>query len=422
MSDLHALLQRASLLLEQGRHIDAEKNVKDVLQHEPENDYALALLSRCYFSAGSYDKGLEAIKNAIGLDPENAYYFYLCGFAYYHKEDNDAALHHLNKALSLDSYNAEYFGLAAFVKIEERQFEQALNDANRGLALDSENITCLNARSRALNKLKKTDDALETMQNALAKDPDNEFTHANVGWNYLEKGKQRNAIKHFREALRIDPNLSGAQIGLKEAMKSNLLPYKLLLQYSIWISEKGKTARWIIPIAILIGVRIISRLSIAAGSGWKILGSIVLALYLLFVATSWVINPLSNLFLLFHKDGKYALNNSEKWNAKLFLAAISLGLALVLIGLVPPLTKETSEGFFLAGLVSASLALPSGHMDYPWKMRQNSPSQSFSIAIVIAGLIALVLNLAGLPGASAASLFYFAGLILYLWVSAFASK
>jgi hypothetical protein len=45
------------------------------------------------------------------------------------------------------------------------------------VAIDAESIICLNARSISLNKLKRTEDAIATMQHALAQDPDNAVTH-----------------------------------------------------------------------------------------------------------------------------------------------------------------------------------------------------------------------------------------------------
>jgi uncharacterized protein HemY len=46
MLDINNLLERADLLLAQGRHKDAEEFIKQALEQEPENDEALALLAR----------------------------------------------------------------------------------------------------------------------------------------------------------------------------------------------------------------------------------------------------------------------------------------------------------------------------------------------------------------------------------------
>jgi Tfp pilus assembly protein PilF len=75
------------------------------------------------------------------------------------------------------------------------------------------------------------------MQTALSQDPDNEMTHATFGWNLLEKGRHKEATKHFLEALRIEPDYSSARSGLKEALKSKVPPYRWLLQYSFLGAE-----------------------------------------------------------------------------------------------------------------------------------------------------------------------------------------
>ena len=59
--DATVLLERANLLLEQGRYGDAEKHIKQVLEQEPQNDYALSVLARCYLNSGEHDKGIEII-------------------------------------------------------------------------------------------------------------------------------------------------------------------------------------------------------------------------------------------------------------------------------------------------------------------------------------------------------------------------
>ena len=175
MIDISTLLERADLLLEQGRYKDAEGYIKQVLEQEPENDEALALLARSYINSGKIDEGIQAINRAIAIDPNNSFYFYLLAFGYYRKDMNTAAINTLHKAIELNPYYAEYFGLLSLIHIEERDFELALEKANEGLALNARNITCLNARATALNKLKRTEAAFETMQDALSEDPHQHF-------------------------------------------------------------------------------------------------------------------------------------------------------------------------------------------------------------------------------------------------------
>lgn len=416
MADVVPLLERANLLLAQSRPKDAEKQLADALRIDPENDYALSLLARCKYDLQQFKEGIAVVQRALQLEPHEGYYFYLLAFGYYQTDSNEQALRYLRRAVELSPYSSEFFGLWALILIDEKDFNQALERANEGLAVDAENITCLNARSVALNKLKRVDDAIETMQDALERDPENAYTHTTVGWNLLEKGKHNEAARHFREALRLHPNLDSAREGLKQALKSKIPPYKWLLQYSFWINNKGKNARWMIPLGMYLAVQAISQLSQRTNGNLATLGMVVIVLYLLFAATSWFINPLANFFLLFHKDGKYALSSREKTNAILLVIALLLGLGLIVLSLVLP---ESGAYMLYAGLITISLGLPLGHMNFPLRLKGNKPVQWLSMGLVVLGLVVVGVVLAGYPGASNLLYAYLISFIVYTWASAF---
>jgi len=406
-------LERAGLLLEQGRYRDAENQIKQILEQDPENDNALSMLGRCYVNNGEYDKGIEVINKAITIEPEIGYYHYLLGFANYHKNQHPEAINHLTKAIELDPYNPGYFGLMAFVYIDERNFNRGLFYADEGLSLDPNSISCLNARSMALNKLRRTDEAIETMQDALARHPDNELTHNSIGWNLLEKGKNKTALKHFREALRINPDNTSAKNGLKESLKSKIPPYKWLLQFSFWVNNKGKNFRWGFGIALFIIIRVLVSLS-KDENGFENFGLIIAGCYFIFVATSWIINPLANVFLLFHKDGKHALDHSEKWNAIAFMICILSGIAVLILTSLP-MNNEQEGRFIASGLIIISLSIPTGHMLYPIKFRQNTFKQWISIFMIVLAFFSV---LSSIFNSQIAYLFfgiYFLLFVVYSW-------
>lgn len=415
MADIQAFLERANMLIEQGRPKEAETWVKKVLEQEPENDYALSVLARSYMNGKEYDKGIETVNKAIALDPEESHYFYLLGFAYYQKSDHPVAISQLNKAIELDPYQASYFGLLAFIYLEENKFELALEKANEGLEVDPEDITCLNARSKAQNKLKMTDEAIATMQNALEKDPDNEFTHATIGWNLLEKGKHKEANGHFREALRLDPGYQNAKTGLKESLKSVIPPYRWLLQFNFWMSNKSKTFRWVFVISILVGVRIIATLS-KENPGMENVGMIVAGGYFLFVGASWILNPFANVFLLFHKDGKHALERSEKWNAVSFLICMLTGIAVIIISSFIS-DKDRLTNLMITGLIITSLAVPTGHMNFPIKLKGNRIPQWIAMTLIVMTILTIIVALTGIVDPVIFFTLYFILFVMYTWSS-----
>ncbi|MFT3823223.1 MAG: tetratricopeptide repeat protein [Chitinophagaceae bacterium] len=415
-----ALLSRADLLLRQNRPKEAEKELLQVLQQEPDNDYALSMLGRSKYDQRQFNEGIGLIQQAIRVDPQNGYYFYLLAFGYYQADSNHSAKRYLQRAIELAPYAADFHGLLAMILLEEKDFKQALEKANEGLAIDAENITCLNARSTALNKLRRVDDAISTMQDALQQDPENAFTHTTIGWNLLEKGKHKEADRHFREALRINPNLEGARAGLKESMKSKIAPYRWLLQYSFWINNKGRKARWIIPFGLIIIIQLVSELTKRTDNpGVTLAGNLVIGIYLLFVLTSWLINPMANFFLLFYKDGRYALTTNEKWNAITTVTVLLTGIAIMIASQV---IQPAPLGLFMGGLTIFSLALPMGHLKIPIQFRSNPTHQWFTLSLVLTGLITAVLFFAGLAIAETVAAVYLVAFVLFSWIGVFSSR
>jgi tetratricopeptide (TPR) repeat protein len=415
MTDINHLLERAELLLDQGRYKDAELQIKQALSQDPDHDYALGLLGRCYVNNGRYDEAIVIIQQAIALDPNDSFYFYLLGFAYYHKNQHVKAIEYLQHAIKLYPYHAEYFGLMAHVLIEDRAFEAGLHKANEGLAVDAESITCLNARSIALNKLKRTEDAIATMQDALAQDPDNAITHTTVGWNFLEKGNYNDAQHHFMEALRINPNQAGAKAGLKESLKSKLPPYRWLLQYSFWVQRKTKRTAVIIPIVIYVLFRVIVGLSSTLGLVSGFILALMVGAYILFVLTSWTVNSIANFFLLFHRIGKYALTVTEKWSAISAVSSIITGLVLIVLSRTSFLGGgDDIENLIVPGIVFLTLALPLGNIQYPVNPRGQGWREWFGVSLVAIGLLS-ALTVAFIPGLTFLFVIYLIGFLIYNW-------
>jgi tetratricopeptide (TPR) repeat protein len=420
---MDVILDQAKLLLDQGRPKDAEVKIKQFLQQEPNNDYALSLLARCLYERKQYDEGIKVIQDAISFAPQQSFYFYLLAFGFYQKENSFLAIDNLNKAIGLNPYHAEYYGLLSFVLLGDKNFKEALAKANEGLAIEAENITCLNARAMALNKLKKTDEAIATMQHALAQDPDSEFTHTTIGWNLLERGRHNEAAKHFREALRINPVLLNAQSGLKEALKSKIPPYKWLLQYSFWVNNQGKKLKRAMPIILYVAFRLLI-LIFHQNSATESLAWIAGGVYLLFVIASWTMNSIANFFLLFHPDGKYALSNTEKWSAITVVTAMLSGFIVLSLSLFTNIGRGTDYEFAIlaAGLVCLSLALPLGEIDYPIRFKKTNKRNLFSLTLAGLGLLSLLFA-AFFPAQSlVVMVVYGIAFILYNWSGALRRK
>ncbi len=411
-------IERARLLLSQGRIKDAEKEASYILKENPADDEALLLLAECKVDIKQFAEAEILLKQCIGSRPDYHRPHYLLGFTYYQQSNAIAAKEELDKAIALNPWYAAYFGLYAYVLIDEKNYKAALDKANTGLAVYAEDISCLNARSQCLFRLKNKQDAYDTIKEALAVNPEDDFTHTNIGWHFLETGKHKNARQHFREALRINPQNNRARQGYKESLKSNLLPYRWMLMFSLWLSAKSKKARWITIIIIWLAVRLLSGVSSAAG--WGIVTYIIIGLYILFVVFSWVGASLANLMLLLSKEGKYVLSKNEKYVAASVGIVILSAIIVACFGGYLPSVKNDAQYF--AALTIIALTLPLSRVEY-CIMLQKKFSLIYTLLLIAFGVIASVSMLLFYNDSTTImACVFLAALVVYTWTFSFRSR
>lgn len=408
-------IQRARLLLQQGRLRDAEKEIGFALRENPDDAEALLLLAECKVDNKEYDEAIRLLHNCIALEPDYHRNYYLLAFCHYRMSNRSEAVSYIEKAIAIYPYASAYYGLYAYLMLDMRWYNKALEKANEGLAIYAEDLTCLNARTQALFRLKNNEEAYETIKEALSINPEDDFTHTNVGWHYLEKGKHKTARQHFREALRINPNNSRAKQGYKESLKAKLLPYKWMLMFSLWLSSKSKQTRWITVIAIWASVRLLSGLSNAAGA--QTVAYALLGLYLVFVIFSWVGASLANMVLLLSNEGQYVLAKTEKQVAGAIAVLLFIAAFTALIGDYIPTVADGSQ--YIAALVFLTLVLPVSRFEYLHLVRRRKLVLMYSITLISIGFITAVGLLAGIAGMEIVVAAYFIGLALYTWCFAF---
>lgn len=410
-------IERARLLLSQGRIKDAEKEVRNALQDNPENGEALLLLAECKLDNKNYTEATELLYKCVSSNPHNDRPHYLLGFCYYHQNNSLKAKLELNKAIQLNPWHPAYFGLYAYILIDEKNYKEALERSNEGLAVYAEDLTCLNARSQALFKLKNKEEAYDTIKEALAIDPEDDFTHTNFAWHFLEKGKHKNAGKHFREALRINPGNNRARLGYKESLKSNLLPYRWMLMFSLWLSSKSKKTRWVTIVVIWLAVRLLSGVTDAAG--WAIVTYIIIGLYIFFVVFSWVGTSLANLMLLLNKEGKYVLTKTEKYTAAAVGITILSAILIACFGAYLPTIKDNQQ--YYAALVIIAITLPLSRIEYCINLKSKFHLY-YTLLLTLLGFITGFGMLFFGDAMTIPSFIFLAALVIYTWTFSFSAR
>jgi tetratricopeptide (TPR) repeat protein len=344
--------QRALLLQQQHRYKDAANELRQVLASDPNHAPAHAMLAMCLIELDDLKTATTEAQQAVGEAPDLALTHYALGFVMLRRGWLDEAKLSAEQCIRLDSFDPAHFALLSAIEMERRNWPGALEQAEHGLAIDPDHSWCTNLRAMALVKLGRRDEAQVAMGQALSRNPDSAISHANQGWTLLHQGNHKQAMVHFKEALRLDPNLDWAKAGMVEALKSSFFLYRWLLMFFLWMARLSGRAQWGVIIGAYIAYIILDNIARKNPSVAPFLWPILFA-YIGFVAMTWVAVPLFNLMLRLHRYGRYALSPdqvaSSNWIGAMLLIALISVIAMLASGLSP---------LGLLAIIAALLVIP----------------------------------------------------------------
>jgi tetratricopeptide (TPR) repeat protein len=330
-----ARLERARLLVQQSRFEQAEKELRGELASDPGSGEAHALLALCLSELERFDEATREAQEAIRLDPDCAFFHYALAHVRFDRRSFPEAEASAREAIRLDPEDPDYHDLLAGTRLAQERWSEALEAAEQGLERDPEHAGCTNRRAMALVKLGRRSEAGRALKGALERDPESGLTHANEGWRQLELGDARKALEHFREALRLEPDLEWARRGIVEALKARYRVYALLLRYFLWMEKLSGRARWGVILGGYIAFRLLRRAANAhpdlAPFVWPLLG-----LYIAFCVLTWLGGPLFNLLLRLNPFGRMALSREEtiasNWIGATLLASLACAASGAILG------------------------------------------------------------------------------------------
>ncbi len=403
------ILSRAQILMQQNRYEDAGSLLKDLLNREPNNVHVLAMLSQVKLQQDKIKEADELIDSAIGLSPDTDYLYYFKARVCLQNNQYDEAEGYLGQSIQMNPEDADYFALWAHIKLTRKNYEAALELAGNALELDPENILALNTRSTALLKLNRKEDSFRTIEGALAHDPDNAYTHSNYGWGLLEKGDHKKALEHFREALRNDPGLQSAQAGMAEALKARYVLYRAFLAFAFFMNNLTAKYQWGVILGFWLLTRVLRALSKSYEGLQPFLTPLIILIALVAFST-WVIAPISNLFLRLNPYGKYLLDKEEKLSSN--LVGISL-LACIAGFILYAVTQD--ERWIIVGLFGFAMMVPLSSMFTAVKHKHKM--FAYAAVMFLLGVMAIFKTFETGEPFNMFTTFFVIGFIAYQWIA-----
>ena len=184
--------------------------------------YALYLQARYLASKVSAETLKEAqnlLDQALEIDPEYAPAWNALGNLYTIQagrsllpidEGYARARAALDRALAIDPDFAAAHANLGWIAMND-DLAQAARHIERALELDPSNALAMRYAAVLLRNLTRLDEAIALDEHAVARDPVNPIGFSNLGFKYLYAGRWNDAIRAYRDTLRLSPGYIGAQ-------------------------------------------------------------------------------------------------------------------------------------------------------------------------------------------------------------------
>lgn len=315
-------------LLRQGRSREAVDAFRNALSQDPHDARTYAFLALAHHDAKQPGEAMQAAREAVRLDPADDFTHYVLGLMHLVGGKLVDAARSANEALRLRPDHSEYYRLLAMIRAEENNHAEALRLVDLGLEQDPHDSDCLNLRSQLLVRLGRRDEARQTSDAALASAPDNADSHANAGWTALHNNQTKEALGHFKESLRLSPGNAWAKAGLAEALKARNPIYRVLLIFILWMNRLDGRTQFFLILGGWLAMRAMRTVADEVPAARVVLLPLIV-LYFVFVALTWVGQPLFDLTLMLSPYGRHALDTLQRWSAMVFGLFVTIGLVCV---------------------------------------------------------------------------------------------
>ncbi len=209
--DAASLALQGATLQEQGKPLQAEQILRQCLELDPDNIFAMNRLGLSLLRQGRFEAARVWFSRAASRDAGDTFSRIWLGALDMQEQDEDAARTHFAEVLELapDNADAHYFlGVLAAGSGQAGQAGQAVQhfkQAGRSGAADPA-LQCRLAR--AYMKLDMADAARNAYEQALAQAPQHGPALLGLGWLLYNQGQSTQAMEVWRQALRL-PDAAG---------------------------------------------------------------------------------------------------------------------------------------------------------------------------------------------------------------------
>ncbi len=203
---------KIDVLNREKRHEEALSVCNALLGEEPDNLTARAKMGSCYERMDEHEKAISCYREILSKDPDNisAVRRLMYLYSYLSDQEDDRqkcrkGIFYATKLIGLTG-SAEGYIERGNLYIDLFELEKAVEDCRKAIELDPEAYYAYNNLGCALLKLRRVDEAVEPLLQAVAMDPDKDhLPWMNLAECYCLKKDYDQAIHAYQEVLRLKP-------------------------------------------------------------------------------------------------------------------------------------------------------------------------------------------------------------------------
>ncbi|MCP3951602.1 MAG: tetratricopeptide repeat protein [Desulfobacterales bacterium] len=212
------LYHQAVARINQGRLEDAEKTIRKGLAVIPQSGKLQGLLGVVYQAWNRVEDALDAYRQAVTLSPHVGDHYQWLSQLLYEQKRFKEAMPVLKRWIEIDPENVDGHVKLGLIFLNRKELPPAENHFRKAVQLSQDSAILHRYLGVALTHQEKLDEAVLEFQAAVVKSRGRDAAaHNNLGSVLARQGRFAEAVGHFREALKIDPDYKEARKNLERA-------------------------------------------------------------------------------------------------------------------------------------------------------------------------------------------------------------
>jgi len=205
VSDTHRLLQQASDLLAVGQADEAQRIIRQVIQNQPDNSDAHALLAIIAVVQNDKEAASNYANQAIYLNAQSPVAYLALSYTQQAHFDIEAALVSANKALELDTLNALAWSRLAELQMSTGETDRAIASARQAVQLQPDLAKTQSVLGFAHLLQIDTNSAKEAFNRSIAFDSSDPMPRLGMGLALIREGQLEAGRIQLEIAASLDP-------------------------------------------------------------------------------------------------------------------------------------------------------------------------------------------------------------------------